>query len=137
MPIQVESALRFDGSDLAGEVRNVGRVAIEEAIVVHQGMFQELGDLMPGDSARFDFSGSRGSFPFGVTISDDRMFNRRQILFQLFNNTLMRPSIGSPLDAQGVYLIGWSATPAVPLEMNGRSASQQGVTLFVIRLRTA
>jgi hypothetical protein len=49
----------------------------------------------------------------------------------------MRPSIGSPPDAQGVYLIGWSATPAVPLEMNGRSASQQGLTLFVIRLRTA
>jgi hypothetical protein len=137
MPVQVESAIRLDDSDLAGEVRNVGRVAIEEAIVVHQGMFQELGDLMPGASARFDFSGSRGSFPFGVTISDDRMFNRRQILFQLFNNNLMRPSIGSPLDAQGVYLIGWSATPAVPLEMNGRSASQQGLTLFVIRLRTS
>jgi hypothetical protein len=137
MPIQVESALRFDGSDLAGEVRNVGRVAMDDAIIVHQGIFQELGDLMPGASARFDFSGSRGSFPFGVTISDDRMFNRRQILFQLFNNNLMRPSIGSPLDAQGVYLIGWSATPAVPLEMNGRSASQQGLTLFVIRLRTS
>lgn len=137
LPVQVESALRFDGGDPAGEVRNVGRVAVEDAIVVHQGMFQHIGNLMPGASARFDFNGSRGSFPFGVSVSDDRMFNRRQILFQLFNNNLARPSIRSPLDAQGVYLIGWSATPAVPLEMNGRSASQQGLTLFVIRLRAS
>lgn len=137
VPVQVESALRFDGGDPAGEVRNVGRVAVEDAIVVHQGMFQHIGNLMPGASARFDFNGSRGSFPFGVSVSDDRMFNRRQILFQLFNNNLARPSIRSPLDAQGVYLIGWSATPAVPLEMNGRSASQQGLTLFVIRLRAS
>jgi hypothetical protein len=137
MPVQVESAIRVDNGDLAGEVRNAGRVAIEDAIVVHQGAFQQLGDLTPGASARFDFGGSPGAFPFGVAISDDRMFNRRQILFQLFNNNVMRPSIGSPLDAQGVYLIGWSATPAVPLEMNGRSAAQQGLTLFVIRLRTA
>lgn len=137
VPVQVESALRFDGGDPAGEVRNVGRVAVEDAIVVHQGMFQHIGNLMPGASVRFDFNGSRGSFPFGVSVSDDRMFNRRQILFQLFNNNLARPSIRSPLDAQGVYLIGWSATPAVPLEMNGRSASQQGLTLFVIRLRAS
>lgn len=137
LPVQVESALRFDGGDPAGEVHNVGRVAVEDAIVVHQGMFQHIGNLMPGASARFDFNGSRGSFPFGVSVGDDRMFNRRQILFQLFNNNLARPSIRSPLDAQGVYLIGWSATPAVPLEMNGRSASQQGLTLFVIRLRAS
>ncbi len=137
LPVQVESAIRFDGGDPTGEVRNVGRVAFEDAIVVYQGMFQQIGNLMPGASARFDFNGSRGSFPFGVSVSDDRMFNRRQILFQLFNNNLTRPSIRSPLDAQGVYLIGWSATPAVPLEMNGRSASQQGLTLFVIRLRAS
>ncbi|MGQ9547999.1 MAG: hypothetical protein ACUVSY_10875 [Roseiflexus sp.] len=136
IPVRVESTIRFDTGDPAGEVRNVGPIALEKAAVVYQGMFQELGDLTPGSGARFDFSSSRGSFPFGITINDDRMFNRRQILFRLFNNP-SQTSTRSLLDAQGVYLIGWSAMPAIPLEMNGRSASQQGLTLFVIRLRTA
>jgi hypothetical protein len=136
--VQVQSTVRFDGDEPLGEVRNVGSMALEQAIVVHQGRFQELGDLAPGARAAFDFNGSRGSFPFGVSIGDDRVFNRRQILFRLFNSaSRIAPISGrSPLDDQGVYLIGWSRSTALPVEVNGRTAAQEGLTLFVIRLRT-
>ncbi|MFQ3681436.1 hypothetical protein [Roseiflexus sp.] len=137
-PVQVQSTVRFDGDEPLGEVRNVGSLALEQAIVVHRGRFQPLGDLAPGARAAFDFNGSYGSFPFGVSIDDDRAFNRRQILFRLFNtSTRVAPLSGrSPLDDQGVYVIGWGRSAALPVEMNGWTAAQEGLTLFVIRLRT-
>lgn len=137
-PVQVQSVVRFDGSTPQGEIRNAGPIALEQAIVVYNGRFQELGNLAPGTSATFDLNWTSGSFPFGVNISDDRVFNRRQILFRLFNSsTRLAPALGrSPLEDQGVYVIGWSESSALPVEMNGKPASSEGLTLFVIRLRT-
>lgn len=136
--VQVQSAVQFDGADPRGDVRNVGSVTLEQAIVVHQGRYKELGDLAPGARVAFDFNAPRGSFPFGVAIGDDRVFNRRQILFRLFNaSSRIAPLSGrSPLDDDGVYVIGWNRSSALPVEMNGWTASQEGLTLFVIRLRT-
>jgi hypothetical protein len=137
-PVQVQSSVRSDGTDPQGEVRNVGSIALEQAIVVHQGRFQSLGDLAPGERALFNFNGPQGSFPSGVPISDDRAFNRRQILFRLFNSSsrIAPLSIRSPLDDEGVYVLGWGKSSALPVEMNGQTATQEGLTLFVIRLRT-
>ncbi|ABU56980.1 hypothetical protein [Roseiflexus castenholzii] len=137
-PVQVQSMVRLDGADPQGEVRNVGSVTLEQAIVVHQGRYLELGTLAPGARAAFDFNGPRGSFPFGVAIGDDRVFNRRQILFRLFNSSSrIAPLSGrSPLDEEGIYVLGWGASSTLPVEMNGRTAAQEGLTLFVIRLRT-
>lgn len=135
---QVQSTVQFNGDEPLGDVRNIGSIALERAIVVYQGRFQELGDLAPGARVAFDFNGPRGSFPFGVAIGDDRVFNRRQILFRLFNAaSRIAPMSGrSPLDDQGVYVMGWSQSSALPVEVNGRTAAQEGLTLFVIRLRT-
>ncbi len=137
-PVRVQSVIQFDGDTPAGDVRNVGSVALEQAIVVHQGKFQELGNLAPGVSAAFDFNRPRGSFPFGVPVSDDRMFIRRQVLFRLFNSSSRIAPVSNqlPLDDSGVYVIGWSGSSTLPVEMNGRTATQEGLTLFVIRLRT-
>ncbi|MCS6842164.1 MAG: hypothetical protein NZ699_16720 [Roseiflexus sp.] len=138
MPVQVQSTVQFNGDEPLGEVRNVGSTALEQAIVVYQGSFQNLGDLAPGARATFAFGGSQGGFPFGISIASDRMFDRRQILFRLFNaSSRIAPlSGGSPLDDEGVYVIGWNRSSTLPVEMNGRTAPQEGLTLFVIRLRT-
>lgn len=141
LPVQVQSALQNSAGGPLGEVRNTGATPIEQAIVIYNGAFQDLGTLAPGAGVTIDFSRAQRNFPYSVQVGDDRVFNRRQMLTRLFSSDSARfaptPSTGSPLDAQGVYLIGWNSTPALAVDVDGRTASQQGLTLFVIRLRGA
>lgn len=139
LPFQIQSVMRQGDNGPSGEVRNTGATPLEQAIVVYDGAYQELGTLAPGATISIDFGRARRDFPYSVQVADDRVFNRRQILTRLFSSDSARfapaPAAGNPLDERGVYLIGWSSTPTLAIDVNGQTAPQQGLTLYVIRLR--
>ena len=39
-------------------------------------------------------------------------------------------------DAQGVYLLAWASQPTIAPTIDGREATQNGLTLYVIRLKS-
>jgi hypothetical protein len=76
-----------------------------------------------------------------VNLSRSGLFERQQVLSALFEGGPARfgnPNAPSqPIDEHGVYLLAWSSTPSVPVQLDGREASQDGLTLYIIRLNGA
>jgi hypothetical protein len=142
LPLQVESNLTRDANGrVVGEVRSIGGIALESALVVRGTAFQEIGSLGPGGASSFDLGTASRTFPWGVTLPEAGLFNRKQLFSALFSSDAVRftsPGAGGgAIDAEGVYLLGWAASPSVAVDLNGGGADQNGLTLYVIRLRDA
>jgi hypothetical protein len=135
--LSIQSDLRSDTSQVAGQIRNTGSQALEDALIVRGTAYQTLGTISPGASHRVTL-GRTGNFPWGVSLSRTGLFDRQQLLAVLFEGGAAR--FGNPnnqsqtIDEQGVYLLAWSNTASVPTSVNGRETAQDGLTLYVIRL---
>jgi hypothetical protein len=137
MPLSIQSNLTGDQQQVSGEVRNTGSQPLEDVLIVRGAAFQSLGTIEPGAS-RTVALGSNRNFPWGVNLSRSGLFERQQILSALFEGGPARfgnPNTPSqPIDERGVYLLAWSSAPSVPVLLDGRQASQDGLTLYIIRL---
>ncbi len=132
----VESHIQVTSNEARGEIRNASNLALDNVIVVRGGMFVDLGSLAPGVAANFDFAGAGRNFPWAVTIPESGIFNRKTLINTLFNGESTLYSSGTgPLGDTGVYMIAWSNRPSMPIQINNLEQSQQGYTLYVVRLR--
>ncbi|HWQ15354.1 MAG TPA: hypothetical protein VNL77_21315 [Roseiflexaceae bacterium] len=134
----IQSSIRDEQGTVRGEIRYDGPLVLEHAMVVRGVTFQELGTLAPGASHLVDLDGAPRSFPWGVRLPESGLFNRRQLLNALFSGDSSRfAGAGAPtgaLDAEGVYLLAWSAAPTLPVRVNGSQQQQSGLTLYIVRL---
>ena len=48
----------------------------------------------------------------------------------------IQASAGGLSDDQGVYLLGWASLPTISATIDGQDATQTGLTLYVIRLKS-
>ncbi len=139
MPLQVSSNLQRQRGEVRGEVQNLGNEPLLDAVIVYGSTQQHLGTLAPGANHEVILERNRGNFPGFANFDDDEtMFSRQRIL-----NTLDEPDqfgrfgpnapMGG-LDDNGVYLLSWSEQPLSSVQIDGTSAHQDGLTLYVIRL---
>jgi hypothetical protein len=140
LPLSIESSLISDTAGLRGEIHNTGASTLEDPILVRDGSFVRLDTLPPGESRSVD-GPLQQNFPRSVNLSDAGVFDRQEMLNVLFDRDFIRLSNpGLPAgasDDDGVYLLAWVSQPTVVAEVNGLPADQNGLTLYVIRLRSA
>jgi hypothetical protein len=140
VPLSIQSSISGDLRQISGEVRNTGSQSLEDVLIVRGAAFQSLGTLEPGASRAVSL-GSNRNFPWGVNLSRSGLFERQQILSALFEGGPARfgnPNAPSqPIDERGVYLLAWSSAPTVSVGLDGSEASQDGLTLYIIRLNGA
>jgi hypothetical protein len=140
VPLSIQSNITGDQRQITGEVRNIGSEPLEDVLIVRGSAFQSLGTIEPGASRPVSL-GSNRNFPWGVNMSRSGLFERQQILSALFEGGPARfgnPNAPSqPIDERGVYLLAWSSAPSVSVRLDGREASQDGLTLYIIRLNGA
>jgi hypothetical protein len=140
LPISVQTSLISDTTGLRGEVRNTGSSPIEDAVLVRGTSFARLGTLAPGAAQRVEGS-LQQNFPRAVNLAQAGVFDRQEMLNVLFDRDFIRlsnpglPATGAGDD--GVYLVGWLNRPTVAASVDGQPANQNGLTLYVIRLRPA
>lgn len=135
VPLQVQSAIRDESGALRGEVRNIGSEPLLDAIVVRGETFWSLGTVAPGAAGSLPESAGR-NFPSGVNLSQVGFFNREQMISSLFDGSGARFRRAAPRAAAdaGVYLLAWAERPSLSVQLNGQGATQDGLTLYVIRL---
>lgn len=139
LPLQVQSAVISDTQGYSGELRNTGGLALDDALLVSGGSFVRLGGIAPGESKRFVASDAQTGFPNSLGLAESGVFDRQAIMNLLFDRDILRfrnPGISgtAPVDAEGLYLLAWASQPTVDVSLGGQPASQNGLTLFVIRL---
>jgi hypothetical protein len=114
-------------------------------VLILQGeLFMQIGTLAPGASQRVEPSAMRTGFPFAANLSEVGLFDRQQMLTTIYNNDIIRlrntnppSSVGArQVDTADVYLLAWSSQPIAGARVDGQTPSQNGVTLYVIRLRS-
>jgi hypothetical protein len=139
VPVGIQSSLTSDTSGVRGEVRNTGAGSLEDVLIVRGDSFARLGTLTPGAKGQLPAGSLEQGFPSSVGLLDTGMFNRQEILRVLFDRDAVRlrnPGLASSLsDDQGVYLLGWASHPTISATIDGQEATQNGLTLYVIRLK--
>jgi hypothetical protein len=135
VPLQVQSALRRENGALRGSIRNTGGAPLTDAMVVQGDTFWPLGTIAPGQTSELPTAAQR-SFPSGVSLSRIGYFNREQMLASLMDSTTARFRGTSPgrRGSESAYLLAWATEPATSLQLNGQPATQDALTLYVIRL---
>jgi hypothetical protein len=141
LPVSVQSSLTNDPSGLRGEVRNTGAGTLQDVLIVRGDSFTRLGTLAPGASGQVAANSLQQGFPSSVGLADSGSFDRQGILRVLFDRDATRfrtPSLPTAglSDAQGVYLLAWASQPTIAPTIDGREATQNGLTLYVIRLKS-
>jgi hypothetical protein len=140
LPVSVQSSLASDRAGVRGDVRNTGSSALEDVLIVRGDSFARLGTLAPGASQSIAANSLQQNFPNAANLSDSGLFDRQEMLNALFDRDAARirnpnlPSLGSS-DDEGVYLLGWVNQPTIAASIEGRAATQNGLTLYVIRLQ--
>jgi hypothetical protein len=136
LPPSVESQVVSGGQSPSGQIRNSGGQTLDHVMVVQGATYVNLGSLAPGASAPFDFSGAPRNFPWGVNLPEDGLFNRKSLVNTLFDGETTLYATGSgPFGDEGLYVIAWSDRPSLPVQIDGLDQSQNGYTLYVVRLR--
>jgi hypothetical protein len=139
MPLAVQTTIVSDTAGLRGEVRNTGQLALEDVLLVRGGTFARLGTLAPGATQQVD-GGLQANFPRAANVSDTGVFDRQEMLNVLFDRDFIRlsnPGLpGNAANDDGVYLLAWVNQPTVAASVDGQPASQNGLTLYVVRLQT-
>ncbi len=129
VPVQVQSTLRIENNMLVGDIRSTGGTTLQDVLIVRGDSFQSLGTLATGTTQQVSFNTTSGNFPDRVTIEPAGSIQRDELL-----STVFRRNSGVTSDDTGVYLLGWRLEPTVPMRVNGQAATQEGATLYVIRL---
>jgi hypothetical protein len=130
LDIAVESSLQGNSSSIGGEIHNTSAVAIEDAIIVRNGVFQELGTIDPGERQQIALDQGTTGFPWSLSLPRVGSFDRQQLLTRFFSES----SNNGGMDAEGVYLIGWRQAPIVPVQLGNQEVPPDAVTLYVLRL---
>ena len=137
LPVSVQTDLISDTSGLRGEVRNTGPSALEDVMLVRGSTFARLGSLAPGASQQVA-GGLESNFPRAVNLAPADVFDRQEMLNALFDRDFIRasnPGLPSDDSSDDVYLLAWASQPTIAASVDGRPASQKGLTLYVIRLQ--
>jgi hypothetical protein len=141
IPVRIQSSVHDNGSSVGGEVQNMGSSSLEDVLIVHNGAFQSLGTLVPGVVGHVMLDYSTPNFPGAVKLTETGRYNRQQVLHMLFSSNATSALYGaspneSMIDPKGTYLLAWLNEPSVPIQIDGQVLPPNGVTLFVIRLRS-
>jgi hypothetical protein len=137
VPVRVESDVRASGGQFSGQIHNLGAHPLEDALLIRGTSFQSLGTIAAGENRSLSSSAPAGNFPWGVSLPRTGLFDRQQLLSVLFENGpagLTNPSSNSQTIDNSIYLLAWSSAPSVGVRLNGEEASQEGLTLYIIRL---
>lgn len=139
VPPQVESNLAGEAQGMRGEIRNSGAVALDDAVLVRGNTFVRLGTLAPGVSKEVRPEDAQANFPSALDLGASGVFDRQPMMNMLFDRDLSRlgspGSPNAPNAPEGIYLLGWVSQPAVATNVDGQPVPQNGLTLYVLRLR--
>lgn len=134
IPLTVKSALQQHQGKIWGSVTNTSDVSLEDAILVYSNSVQNLDTLAPGETAEISLERDMFNFPDNATTAQEGVFNRKQMLFSLYNQRgPMREEHGD----NGVYIMAWHQQPLFDIQINTGTINQQALILYVIRLDTA
>lgn len=139
LPINIQTQLQNNGNIISGQVRNNGPETLNHVLIVQGTNFQELGSLAPGASQIINLANGSRTFPWGINLPEEGIFNRKLLVNTLFNGqfTLFGSmTSGSSIDDNGVYMLAWREQPSIPVRIDGQEQAQNGQTLYVIRLKT-
>jgi hypothetical protein len=144
LPLSVQSDFSVDSAGLHGAIRNTGANQLEDVLIVQGELFTRIGTLAPGASQQVEPSAMRTGFPFAANLSEVGLFDRQQMLTTIYNNDILHLRNPNPTSSAGarqtdiadVYLLAWSSQPIAGARVDGQAPSQNGVTLYVIRLRS-
>lgn len=141
---RVASRLQRDPLRIQGEVINQGDEPLLDALLVSGDNVQPLGAIAPGATRSVALPLGMGNFPGGDNAATEGLFNRQNILANLFGfnqfglNIMAGPNPlplrQGMIERDGVYLLAWRDQPLLDLRINGDPVNQQGLTLYVIRL---
>jgi hypothetical protein len=137
----VASQITRDPSRVAGSLRNTSGETLHNALIVVGDAMQKLGDVDPGASVEVNLSLNIQAFPGQVSISSGGLFNQQQVLSSLFSYD--RFAFGGPTfqgqqglpERDAAYLLVWRDRPAIDAAVDGDGRLQQGMTLYLIRLK--
>jgi uncharacterized membrane protein YhaH (DUF805 family) len=133
------SQIERNNNSVSGSLTYQGSAALEAAMIVSGDSFQMLGALAPGATVEIQVDRRANNFPNGLFIEEAELFDRQQVLYDLFSYD--RFALGGPMfdgmtglpDVDGVYLLGWANQPA--LEVGITNAQEpQGQILYIIHL---
>lgn len=109
---------------------------LRDVLIVHEEKVSNLGDIQPGQTLSFNMN-SQVIFPWGANLNETGLFNRNMVLTSLFNGDHTRFGDGKTFNSNDSYMLAWTDTPLMPVQLNGVEQSQQGNSLYVIRLKTS
>ncbi len=135
VPFQVRSNLDVQQGKVVGTIENIGNQPITDALLVYGFTIQNFDRLQPGEQQTVSLVRGKPNTLDSVEDSSEAFFNRQRmldILFQPQQHGFGIPDMGP--DLNGVYLLIWSEQPLIELQVDGNQASQQGLTLYMIRL---
>jgi hypothetical protein len=138
----VSSQLQRSPDRVDGTFTYQGSVALEDAMIVYGDSVAPLGQLAPGQTEQVSLAAGLNNFPDGSIGNEQQIFNRGQVLTNLFdfdrfsfNGPQFDGTRGMP-ERDAVYLLGWVDTALLPVQLNGGGASQEGSLLYIIRLNS-
>ena len=116
-------------------LQNRSTQTLKDVLVIRGENFTSLGTLQPGESRSFILDTPTSIFPWGAQLDESGRFNRRAILTTLFNGDHSRFSNGKAFNSDDTYVLAWTDTPLIPVQLNGVEQTQQGYSLYVVRLK--
>lgn len=129
VPVSVQSALRMQSGDVTGTVQNIGAEPLEDARIIRDRSIQSLGTIAPGQTAQVSLRSADFNFPGDTSLDPIDSIQREELLSTIFQRNLNQTNTDG-----SVYLVAWRHQPSVPLSLNGQAATQEGTTLYVVRL---
>jgi hypothetical protein len=133
MPLQVRSDLEIKRGVVQGEVENLSNEPFPEAMLVYGNSVQYLDTMQPGATAEIQLDRDLFNFPDAPRLSEDGVFNRRQMLFSLFEQNTFNVET---IEDSAVYLLVWKDEQVIDMQIGTNANSEHHLTLYVIRLQT-
>ncbi len=135
VPFQIRSDLDVQQGEVIGTIENIGNEPLNDALLVYGSTIQQLDSLQPGAQKTVRLVRGNPDGLDNVADSSEDFFNRQQMINMLFQSQQRGFGINETVpDPNGVYVLVWSEQPLIDLHVNGHHASQQGLTLYMIRL---
>lgn len=135
VPFQVRSDLDVQQGEVVGMIENIGNQPLNDALLVYGSTIQQLDRLQPGEQQTVSLVRGNPNTLDNVDDSSEAFFNRQRMLDMLLQPQQRGFGIhDTGPDPNGVYLLVWSEQPLIELHVDGNQASQQGLTLYMIRL---
>jgi hypothetical protein len=127
--LPVTSALNESGNTVQGSLTYTGAEPLEDALVVRGNSYDLLGSLAPGQQHQIKLD-QIGLPPANYQLSETGSIDRRRLVTLLFNDLISQLNRDD-----ATYLLAWRVQPALPVQLNGQPADQEGVTLYIVQLK--